>query len=173
MIHVERAAFCVVVLAVALIAEVTLFSRLPLPGATPDLLLLAVIGFGLAYGRVPGAAIGFAAGLATDLAPPAVTAVGREALVLCLVGYVAGVARQAQHTLPVAVALTAAASAGAVVLFAAVGELAGDGVVQWPVVLDLLPFAVAYDVALAPVLIVGIVAAARRMQPDPVFGRVR
>jgi rod shape-determining protein MreD len=170
---VGRVSFCVLVLAVALIAEVTLLTRLPLPGGTPDLVLLAVVAFALAYGRLPGASIGFLAGLAVDLAPPAVTVVGREALVLCLVGYAAGAARELKHSLPVALALVAAVSAGALFLFAALGEVVGDGLVNWPTVLDLAPLTVAYDVALTPVLVLGILAVARRFDGETLPRRLR
>lgn len=170
MIMVGRAAFCLVVLATAVIAQVTLVSRMPLPYATPDLVLLAVIGFALAYGRVPGALIGFGTGLAVDLVPPGVTAVGRWALVLCLVGYVIGLAREVARPLPVTLGLVAGASAGALVLFAALGEVLGEARVDWPAVADLMPFSVAYDVALAPLLVLGIVGVTRRLGDHPAGG---
>ena len=51
-------------------------SRLPLPGATPDLLLLVVVALALAYGPGFGLVCGFGAGLAADLVPPADHEVG-------------------------------------------------------------------------------------------------
>ena len=88
-----RVVLAVVLLTVALAVQVTLMSRLPLPGATPDLLLLVVVALALAHGPGFGLVCGFAAGLAADLVPPADHEVGRWALVLTLVGYLAGMAR--------------------------------------------------------------------------------
>ena len=78
---------------VALVIQVSVLARLQLPGAVPDLLLLVVLGLALVYGHVGGALIGFAAGLLADLAPPADHAAGRYALVLCVIGYLAGLVK--------------------------------------------------------------------------------
>ena len=78
---------------VALVIQVSVLARLQLPGAVPDLLLLIVLGLALIYGHVGGCLVGFFAGLLADLAPPADHAVGRYALVLCVIGYVAGLTK--------------------------------------------------------------------------------
>src|ERR671939_499815 len=78
---------------VALVLQVSVLARLHLPGAVPDLLLLTVVGLALVYGHVGGSLVGFGAGLLADLAPPADHAAGRYALVLCVIGYLAGLAR--------------------------------------------------------------------------------
>ena len=78
---------------VALVLQVSVLARLHLPGAVPDLLLLTVLGLALVYGHVGGALVGFAAGLLADLAPPADHAAGRYALVLCVIGYLAGLVK--------------------------------------------------------------------------------
>src|ERR1041384_1273635 len=78
---------------VALVIQVSVLARLHLPGAVPDLVLLTVLGLALVYGHVGGALIGFGAGLLSDLAPPADHAAGRYALVLCVIGYLAGLAK--------------------------------------------------------------------------------
>ncbi len=166
-----RVSFAVLVLVAALIAEVTVMTRLPLPGATPGLVLVAVAGLGLGYGRVAGAILGFTAGLAVDLAPPAVNVAGRGALVLCLVGYLAGAARERNPRWFTAFAVVAGTSATAPFLYAALGELVGDGVVNWAAVVDLIPFAIGYNLALTPVLVLGILAVARRLEPDVVAVR--
>src|SRR3954467_11965431 len=77
----------------AMVAQVSVLARLHLPGAVPDLLLLTVLGLAIAYGHVGGCLVGFGAGLLADLAPPAHHAVGRYALVLCVIGYLAGLAK--------------------------------------------------------------------------------
>src|SRR5919108_5983686 len=79
--------------AVGLVVQVSVLARLQLPGAVPDLLLLTVLGLALVYGHVGGALIGFGAGLLADLAPPADHAAGRYALVLCVIGYLAGLVK--------------------------------------------------------------------------------
>ena len=89
----NRMLLSVTLVVVALVIQVSVLARLQLPGATPDLLLLVVLGLAFVYGHVSGALIGFGAGLLADLAPPADHAAGRYALVLCLIGYLAGLAR--------------------------------------------------------------------------------
>lgn len=168
-----RAAFCSAVVVTALLVNSTLLPRLALPGATPNLVLLAVVAFALAYGRLTGAVVGFAAGLAVDLVPPAVTAVGRWALVLCLVGYVAGAAGRAGRRLWASLAIVGVATVATLVLFAASGELAGDGVVPWSAVAHLVPFAVLYNACLAPVVVVGLLSLTRRLDSAPRGGRAR
>ena len=89
-----RKGLTAVVLAVALFAAVviqlTVVNRLPLPGATaPDLVLLFVAAIAVNTSPATGAVTGFAGGLALDVAPPAAHYVGEYALVFCLVGYAA------------------------------------------------------------------------------------
>ena len=77
--------------ATALIVQLTVLDVLPLPGGiAPDLVLLVVVAIALTNGPLPGLVVGFAAGLALDLAPPASHAIGAYALVFCLTGYVCG-----------------------------------------------------------------------------------
>lgn len=101
---------------VALMIQVSVLARLHLPGAVPDLLLLTVLGLALVYGHVGGALIGFGAGLLADLAPPADHAVGRYALVLCVIGYLAGLVK------PESGQVRSATGPMAVVVAAAVGS---------------------------------------------------
>lgn len=114
---------------VALVIQVSVLARLHLPGAVPDLVLLTVVAFALVYGHVGGCLIGFGAGLLSDLVPPADHAAGRYALVLCVIGYVAGLFRP-DH--------------GRLLFTAAV-----------------------YDLLLAPFVVPGIMALARRAENDP------
>ncbi|GAT68424.1 rod shape-determining protein MreD [Planomonospora sphaerica] len=90
--------------------QVTFVNRLPLPGdAAPDLVLLAVVGYALARGARAGAVMGFTAGLFGDLLPPAAHEMGQYALVLCLVGFVAGRWAESRPEAGLAVALGCAA----------------------------------------------------------------
>lgn len=72
----------------ALLAQSTLFARLPLAGVRPDLLLLLTAFAGLQGGRGYGAAVGFAGGLLLDLV--AGRLIGLGALAKACTGYVAG-----------------------------------------------------------------------------------
>lgn len=77
--RINRMLLSVALVVVALVIQVSVLARLQLPGATPDLLLLVVLGLAFVYGPVSGALIGFGAGLLADLAPPADHAAGRYA----------------------------------------------------------------------------------------------
>lgn len=164
-----RVAVAVVLVTVALALQVTLLARLPLTGATPDLLLLVVVGLALSYGPGFGLVLGFAAGLASDLVPPADHEVGRWAFVLTLVGYLAGTARdESRRSAFVPLAVVAAAGAGSVLLYAGLGALIDDAHVTWTAVAQLLPTAVVYDVVLSAFAIPAILAIVRRTEPEGV-----
>lgn len=77
----------------ALVLQVSVLPETSWRGAVPDLLLLLVVAAGLTRGETFAMVLGFAAGLALDLAPPADHTAGRWALALVLVGYVAGSVR--------------------------------------------------------------------------------
>lgn len=155
---------------VALVLQVAVLARLQLPGATPDLLLLTVLGLALVYGHTSGALIGFGAGLLADVAPPADHAVGRYALVLCVVGYAAGLTKPdtGQHrsaTAPMVVVAVAAVSS--TLLYAGVGALVGDTAARHVGLVSLLLSATLYDLLLAPFTVPLIMAVARRSEHDP------
>jgi rod shape-determining protein MreD len=150
--EVRRAALSAVVLAVALILQLTVVNRLPLPGAgPPDLVLLLVVALGLCARPATGAVTGFCAGLCLDIAPPGSYLIGEYALVFCLVGYLCGRLRGAvgrSALLTIAAAMAAAAAGEA--LFALVGLAVSDPQVSWPAVQQVLPSAIVYDVLLSP-----------------------
>ncbi|QHC21081.1 rod shape-determining protein MreD [Streptomyces sp. GS7] len=155
---------------VALIIQVSILGRLQLPGAVPDLLLLVVLGLALVYGHVGGSLIGFGAGLLADLAPPSDHAIGRYALVLCVIGYAAGLTKpdSGQHrsaTLPLMVVLGAAL--GSTLLYAGVGSLVGDTAARHVGIVGLLLSSTLYDLLLAPFTVPLVMALARRTEHDP------
>ncbi|MFC7978048.1 rod shape-determining protein MreD [Streptomyces cinereoruber] len=155
---------------VALVVQVSVLARLQLPGAVPDLVLLTVVGLALVYGHVSGALIGFTAGLLADLAPPADHAAGRYALVLCLVGYLVGLARPENGRLTSAagpMAVVVAAAVGSTLLYAGVGALVGDTAARHVGLTSLLFTAALYDLLLAPFTVPLIMALARRADNDP------
>ena len=136
----------------AILLQVTVLNNLPFPGGSPpDLVLVVVVALALASGPLDGAVIGFAAGLAVDIAPPSSGLIGQSALVFCLVGFGCGKLRGAlerSQWLPVAgVALGAAAGE---VLYALVGLTFGDPDITLQSVRQVLPAAVFYDVLLSP-----------------------
>ncbi|MCW7946458.1 rod shape-determining protein MreD [Streptomyces hygroscopicus] len=155
---------------VALVIQVSVLARLHLPGAVPDLVLLTVVGLALVYGHVGGCLIGFGAGLLSDLAPPADHAAGRYALVLCVVGYLAGLARPDNGRLKSAsgpMAVVVAAAIGSTLLYAGVGALVGDTAARHVGLISLLFTAAVYDLLLAPFVVPGIMGLARRADNDP------
>jgi rod shape-determining protein MreD len=155
---------------VALVIQVSVLARLHLPGAVPDLLMLTVLGLALVYGHVGGALIGFGAGLLADFAPPADHAAGRYALVLCVIGYLAGLAKPDTGRLKSAtgpMVVVVAAAIGSTLLYAGVGALVGDTAARHVGLGSLLFTAALYDLLLAPFVVPGIMALARRADNDP------
>ncbi|MEU6959002.1 rod shape-determining protein MreD [Streptomyces chrestomyceticus] len=168
--RIKRILLSAALVVVALLVQVCVLARLQLPGATPDLLLLVVLGLALVYGHVSGALVGFGAGLLADLAPPSDHAIGRYALVLCVIGYVAGLTKPdtGQHrsaTMPLAVVV--AAALGSTLLYAGVGSLVGDSAARHVGLGWLLFTATLYDLLLAPFAVPLVMALARRTEHDP------
>ncbi|MER7764656.1 rod shape-determining protein MreD [Streptomyces sp. NPDC097619] len=155
---------------VALVVQVTILGRLQLPGAVPDLVLLTVVALALVYGHVSGALIGFTAGLVADLAPPADHAAGLYALVLCLIGYAAGLVRPDTGRFRSAwgpMLTVVAAALSSTLLYAGVGALVGDTTARHVGLGGLLFTAALYDLLLAPFTVPLIMALARRAENDP------
>ncbi|MFJ6011547.1 rod shape-determining protein MreD [Streptomyces sp. NPDC092952] len=166
----NRILLSTVLVVVALVVQVSVLARLQLPGAVPDLLLLVVLGLAFVYGHVSGALVGFGAGLLADLAPPADHAAGRYALVLCVIGYLAGLAKPETGQLKSAlVPMTGvvAAAIGSTLLYAMVGALVGDTAARHVGLGSLLFTAALYDLLLAPFVVPLVMAAARRTVGDP------
>ncbi|SDK63107.1 rod shape-determining protein MreD [Streptomyces indicus] len=155
---------------VALVVQVSVLARLHLPGAVPDLLLLTVLGLALVYGHVGGCLIGFGAGLLADLAPPADHAAGRYALVLCVIGYLAGLVRPESGQVRTAtgpMAVVVGAAIGSTLLYAGVGALVGDTAARHVGLGGLLFTATLYDLLLAPFVVPAVMWLARRAENDP------
>ncbi|MDI3423799.1 rod shape-determining protein MreD [Streptomyces luteolus] len=168
--RVNRMLLSTTLVVLALIIQVSVLARLHLPGAVPDLMLLTVLGLALVYGHVGGALIGFGAGLLADLAPPADHAVGRYALVLCVIGYLAGLVKPDSGQLRSAtgpMAVVVGAAIGSTLLYAGVGALVGDTAAAHVGLGSLLFTATLYDLLLAPFVVPAIMALARRTEHDP------
>ena len=152
-------------LACALLLQTTVLARLPLPGATPDLVLVLVAGLALVRGPLVGSLLGFAVGMLADLG--ADRELGRTALVLALVGYAVGLAADERGpSLLWSVLVVAGASASAVVVYAGEGLLLGDARVSGPAFWTALASTVTYSVLLTPVVVTGLRALARRSDDD-------
>jgi rod shape-determining protein MreD len=163
-----RVALSTALLVVAIGIQFSVLAPMRLPAATPDLVLLVALALALAYGPAAGVVIGFGAGLALDLAPPADHPVGQWAMVLCVVGYLAGLAREdAAQSVIVAIGAVAFCAAAANLLYAGVGGLIGDPRVTWSGLAGSLPAAVLYDVLLTPFIVPGIAALTRTREPTP------
>ncbi|MFF3780005.1 rod shape-determining protein MreD [Streptomyces sp. NPDC001933] len=166
----NRILLSTVLVVVALVVQVSVLARLQLPGAVPDLLLLVVLALAFVYGHVSGALIGFGAGLLADLAPPADHAAGRYALVLCVIGYLAGLAKPENGQLKSAMVPmigVVAAAIGSTLLYAMVGALVGDTAARHVGLGSLLFTAAVYDLLLAPFVVPLVMAIARRTVNDP------
>ena len=74
-----------VLLFVAAVAQVAIFSQIDVFGAAPDLLLVTLVAVSLLRGSVAGAVGGFFAGLVVDIA--SLQALGLTSLVLTLAGF--------------------------------------------------------------------------------------
>ncbi|MFI6942708.1 rod shape-determining protein MreD [Streptomyces sp. NPDC050418] len=166
----NRMLLSVTLVVVALVVQVSVLARLHLPGAVPDLLLLTVLGLALVYGHVGGCLVGFGAGLLADLAPPADHAAGRYALVLCVIGYLAGLVRPESGQVRTAtgpMAVVVGAAIGSTLLYAGVGALVGDTAARHVGLGGLLFSATLYDLLLAPFVVPGVMWLARRAENDP------
>ncbi|MCQ4081913.1 rod shape-determining protein MreD [Streptomyces sp. RB6PN25] len=168
--RVNRILLSVALVVVALVLQVSVLARLHLPGAVPDLMLLVVLALAITYGHVGGALVGFGAGLLADFAPPADHAAGRYALVLCIIGYAAGLAKPdigqvRSASMPLLV--VGAAAIGSTLLYAGVGALVGDTAARHVGLGELLFTAVVYDLLLAPFTVPWIMALARKADNDP------
>lgn len=151
----------------AVIIELTLLSRLGLPGATPDLVVVTIVALSLAMGPVPGAVAGFTAGLLVDLAPPADTPLGVNALVYVAIGFVAGmVVDPRDRTVPIMIGIVGASAATATLAVATLDTLVGGGRVKWDEMAEMVLTSALYAVILAPLVILGVAWLVRRLTPE-------
>jgi rod shape-determining protein MreD len=150
----------------ALLLQLTVIGRLPVPGAAPDLLLVLVVAFALAEGPMSGMVNGFVAGLLAD----AMSAheLGRLALAYAVAGYITGLLQDDtdRSTLQPfgAVALGALT---ALTAFSVEGILLGDPRVTLAPVLRAAVSAVPYDVVLTPFVVPLVAGLVRRLDVDP------
>ncbi|HEV2371016.1 MAG TPA: rod shape-determining protein MreD, partial [Streptosporangiaceae bacterium] len=154
----RRGVVAVVAVLAAILLQASVLDRLPFPGGSPpDLVLLVVVTLALASSPLEGAVLGFCAGLATDVAPPASHLLGLNALVFCLVGYACGRMRgplERSAWLPlggIAIGVFAGES-----LYALAGMVFGDPDITWRSAQYVVPVTVVYDILLSPFVLAGI-----------------
>jgi rod shape-determining protein MreD len=157
------------VVLLAVVLQVAVFSVLSFDGVVPNLALLVVVAAALVRGPEFAAVLGFLGGLAIDLAPPADHVVGRWALALVVVGYLAGRVRHDAGTSAVAALVTVAAcSFVGTSIFALSGMLLHDPSIPVGEALKVIPIGVVYDVVATPFVLPLLMRLFRRMQPHQV-----
>ncbi|MEP7089346.1 MAG: rod shape-determining protein MreD [Nocardioidaceae bacterium] len=157
------------VLVLAVVLQVAVFSLLSVDGVVPNLALIVVVAAALVRGPEFAAVLGFVGGLAIDLAPPADHVVGRWALALVVVGYLAGRVRHDAGTSAVAAVVTVAAcSFVGTSLFALSGMLLHDPSIPVGEALQVIPVSVLYDVLVTPFVLPVLLRLFRRLEPHQV-----
>lgn len=155
------------VVSLALVLQVSLFPHFAWQGIVPNLCLLVVVGAALTRGPQAAIVLGFLAGVALDLAPPADHVAGRWALALVIVGYVAGRVRQDVKPTALAVVGTVAASSFiGTSVFAITGLILRDPLLDVGQLLEVILVAVLWDVLLTPFVLPPVMTMFNRLQPQ-------
>lgn len=161
----QRFLFGAVSVVTALLLQLTVVGRLPLPGAKPDLVLVLVVAFSLAEGPLVGVVTGWSAGLLADALSD--HQLGRLALAYAVAGYVTGMLQDEtdRSTLQPfgAVALGALTALGS---YLVVGILVSDPRITLAAVARALASAVPYDVVLTPFVVPLVAKLVRRLEPE-------
>jgi rod shape-determining protein MreD len=142
----------------AVLLQTTVVARLTFLGAKPDLVLVAVVCFALSDGPGAGMGAGFGAGLVTDLLGS--HPLGLLALILCVIGYAAGVIRSYFDRLSTftPMVVVGVLTAVAVTAYAGFGALLGEVRVDADPVVRSLLLTSFYDVALTPFVFAAVTA---------------
>jgi len=162
-----RLAVAMVAVSLALVLQVSLFPHVAWQGIVPNLCLLVVVAAALTRGAQFAAVLGFLAGVALDLAPPADHVAGRWALALVIVGYVAG--RVRQDVKPTAVAVVGTVAACSFIgtsVFALTGLVLRDPVTGTAELLQVILVAVLWDVLLTPFVLPPVMKMFQQLEPE-------
>jgi rod shape-determining protein MreD len=161
-----RALIAIFAIGVALILQVSLFPHFAWHGIVPNLCLLVVVGAALTINAPSAMVLGFAAGVALDLVPPADHVAGRWALALTVVAFLAARVRQDVKPTAAAVVVTvAAASFVGTSIFALTGLLLGESG-SVPDLLEVIAVAVLWDVLLTPLVLPPLMKLFSRLDPQ-------
>lgn len=166
-----------VTLLIAVLVQVAVVNRAPLPGASgPDIVLLTVTALGAMLGPMTGLVAGFCGGLVLDVAPPAGHLAGAYALVFCLAGYACGRMRDfadpmEEHATTTTVTVMAIGAAGGEAMKAVLGLMVSDPDATGPAIKHVLPGAILYDLLFSPFVLwltaMAVGRPARPNAPDP------
>lgn len=161
-----RVPIAAVAIAIALILQVSVFPHFAWHGIVPNLCLLVVVGASLTINAPSAMVLGFAAGVALDLVPPADHVAGRWALALTVVAFLAARVRQdVKPTATAVIATVAAASFVGTSLFALTGLVLGEGG-SVPDLLLVIAVAVLWDVLLTPFVLPPLMRVFARLDPQ-------
>lgn len=148
----------------AVLIQVTFLSRLGIPGATPDLVVVTVVALGLAMGSVTGGIAGFTAAIALGLATPVPGLLGIQALVYVVIGFVVGrVVDPRDRSIWIIMGIVGLSTAAAVLATAGLASVLGSERVMWDVVPGLTLSSALYGVLLAPLVVPPIGALSRNL----------
>ncbi|ONH61184.1 rod shape-determining protein MreD [Frankia sp. CcI49] len=164
-LHPRAFAAAVALLAVAVVLQVSVVARLGAPLGRPDLVIVLLAIIALIEGPLLGAVLGFVIGLLADLMSTHV--LGQTALVLCLVGYLAGlVMNAAERSITVPLATVGAAAVFGTLGNAAATAILGDAALTGAQALERAAAAGLYAVLVTPFLFPIATAASRRLHRD-------
>jgi len=147
------------------VLEYSVLTRIGLPGATPDLVTITVVAFALKYGPSTGTILGFAAGLALDLAQPADGIVGSTALILAILGFAVGSITLPDRPVLPAIGIVVVSAIAVVLATAALAAVLGSPRVTWQAMPGLVLSTAVYAGILAPFLVPAVWFLAARLAP--------
>jgi len=154
-------------LLVAVVLQTSVLSRLGLPGATPDLVVVTVVAVALALGPGPGALTGFLGGALMDIATPSDSILGLASIVLVGVGLAVGVAVDREDSSIWTLSLISGAACGAATLGTALlSAVLGSERIIWASVPGVTLTTVLYGLILGRVMIPLVGMLSRRLVPE-------
>ncbi len=154
-----------IALATAVVLQPTVVAFLGLPFGRPELVVVVLAVIALVDGPGPGMVCGFVCGLVGDLSSDHL--VGRQTLVLTLVGYLVGLrAEDEERSALLGLAVVAAAVLGAVGLDAGLAFVLGDSRLTSRVLLTSTAAAVAYSLLVTPFVLPPLRALLLRADPE-------
>ena len=154
-------------LLIAFVTQNSFLSRLGLPGATPDLVLVSVIAVALAYGSVMGMIYGFGAGMLVDFAPSTLGVIGVSALLFMAAAFVAARAiNPRDRTVPLMIGLVAGITAGVILARGLIDSLLGHPTVVWANMAGLILSGAIYAALLAPLVVMPLGWVVKKFTPE-------
>ena len=154
-------------LLLAVVLQTSVLSRLGLPGATPDLVVVTVVAVALALGPGPGALTGFLGGALMDIATPSDSILGLASIVLVGVGLAVGVFIDREDSSIWTLSLVAGGACGAATLGTAVlSAVLGSERIIWTAVPGVTLTTVIYGLILGRVMIPLVGMMSRRLVPE-------